>query len=234
MYLWKYTHKLKKTFCKKKNNLYCICFHDIGALKSPFSITEGEFEKIIVELKKYIVSVKDIRREEWNSQNKKVIISFDDGYESLINTAFPILQKYSIPFVAYITTDFLDNEGYLTKKELKTIANSTLCTIGSHMCSHKKTKEMSRYQVKQEWEESKSIIEKIISKDVQYAALPYGSFESCTYRSCLYALQAGYVAVATTVAESFEAGEKIYGRYVYQNDNNRIDNLLSFFNGNLS
>ena len=39
-------------------------------------------------------------------RRKRINISFDDGFEDIYTTAFPILKKYSIPFTIYLTTGF--------------------------------------------------------------------------------------------------------------------------------
>ncbi len=40
---------------------------------------------------------------------KKIVITFDDGYKDNIVNALPILKKYNCPAIIYVTTGFLDN-----------------------------------------------------------------------------------------------------------------------------
>ena len=66
--------------------------------------------------------------------------------------------------------------GYMTGEQIHELAqDQDICTIGSHMCSHRKTREMSDREIRKEWADSKSILEKITGKPVEHAALPYGS-----------------------------------------------------------
>lgn len=44
---------------------------------------------------------------------RKVNISFDDGFRDIYTNAFPIFKKYNIPFTIYLTTDFPDGEADL-------------------------------------------------------------------------------------------------------------------------
>lgn len=46
--------------------------------------------------------------------NKKfVCFTFDDGYIDIYRYAFPLFKKYNLPFAAYITTGFLDEEAIM-------------------------------------------------------------------------------------------------------------------------
>lgn len=45
--------------------------------------------------------------------SKLAAITFDGGYKSVIETAFPILEKNKIPFTVFISKDFADYKSYL-------------------------------------------------------------------------------------------------------------------------
>jgi len=44
---------------------------------------------------------------------KFVVFTFDDGYRDNFTVAYPILKKYSVPFIIYITTNFPDRKAIL-------------------------------------------------------------------------------------------------------------------------
>ena len=199
---------------KKLDLSSVLCFHDISDHSSNlYAIQPADFERLIELYQKSIRSFSDI------AVDHKIgtAISFDDGFSSTCEIAYPLLKQKSIPFIVYVTTGFIGCPGYMTEKQIRELAQDPeICTIGSHMCSHRKTREMSEQEIRKEWVDSKSILEKITGRPVEHAALPYGSVYSCTRKSIRIGFETGYRTVATTRAFPYFRGKTI-PRYVYQN-----------------
>ncbi len=105
---------------------------------------------------------------------RNILITFDDGLADLYTIAYPYLKKHNIPFTAFIATDFLDKEGYITTEQLKTLASDELVTIGAHGVTHTPLPKLSKEGQEYELRTSKEILEKIIDNDVTIFAYPYG------------------------------------------------------------
>lgn len=204
-----------KFFWEKQNVSSFCCFHDVAyENKGPFSIKKDKLLNFIQQYDGKFRSIDDVISEKKNG----IVLTFDDGYLSLYEMVYPVLRECGIPFVVYISTDFIGIPGYLTTKHVYELAqNNSRCVIGSHMCSHKKTREMNIEEIKREWIRSKEVLEEITGKEVRHAALPYGSILSCSRRSMDIALNSGYKTVATTRAIPYFGGE-IIPRFVYQNN----------------
>lgn len=69
--------------------------------------------------------------------DKSVIITFDDGYRSIYNTAWPILKKRQWPFTVFINSKPHDEQVplYMSWAQLQAIAAGG-ATIGNHTDSH--------------------------------------------------------------------------------------------------
>jgi len=65
----------------------------------------------------------------------KMVLTFDDGYTSVFNTAFPIMQKYGIKGTIYLNEGFVGLPGYLTLAQLHTLYNAGW-TIANHTPVH--------------------------------------------------------------------------------------------------
>ena len=81
-------------------------------LDSGLAVSCSSFENQMKALKEThkICSIDDfIYGLENNSQDFKVVVTFDDGYKDNLNYALPILEKLKIPASIYITTRFLNN-----------------------------------------------------------------------------------------------------------------------------
>lgn len=66
---------------------------------------------------------------------RPVVITFDDGYQSVYDHAFPIMRQYGFPGVNYIIAEALSGEGRMTRLELQEMAASGW-EVGSHSLSH--------------------------------------------------------------------------------------------------
>lgn len=69
--------------------------------------------------------------------DKTVIITFDDGYSSIVDHALPILQKHQFPFTVFISSQPHDQklEGYLTWQQLKQLQKYQ-ATLANHSYGH--------------------------------------------------------------------------------------------------
>jgi peptidoglycan/xylan/chitin deacetylase (PgdA/CDA1 family) len=57
------------------------------------------------------ISISDIPKRLLSNNNKKfAVFTFDDGYKDNFDIAYPILKKYNIPFIIYITTNFIEKK----------------------------------------------------------------------------------------------------------------------------
>ena len=209
-----------------QNKAFCLCFHDVSERDNSFATLPELFFSLISLVKKNIVSIENLKE---TTIGNPILLTFDDGFESMISTVSPFLASESIPFACYVTTDYINQEGYMSEKQLRELSQNPLCTIGSHMCTHSKTRQMSSEQVRDEWVKSKEILESITGKGVRHAALPYGSYLSCTEKSKRIALASGYSTIANTIATPFSKNNKEIYRYVYQKNVNRVEQLLNGF-----
>ena len=213
---WKeYLVQQTRFFWEKKCISSFLCFHNIcNEDLNIYSITEDNFISILQSFEGSFRNIGEV----CSLVSHGVVLSFDDGFCSTYEIAFPILRKYKIPFIVYVSTDYIGRPGYLSKEQVFEMSKeSQICEIGSHMCSHRKTREMTDEEIMCEWGESKLILESIIGKPVIHAALPYGSFASCSMKSIRIGLKVGYRTVATTHAIPYMKGNVI-PRFVYKNN----------------
>ena len=73
-------------------------------------VTESQFEEHMkyLSLNYDVVSIEELRIKN-ESGKPKIIITFDDGYKDNLKLAFPILKKYNLPAVIYLTTSLIDS-----------------------------------------------------------------------------------------------------------------------------
>ena len=91
------------------------CLHRVVADRSvcpsnrALEITPDFLEALIVKYQAdgfAFVSIDDLLGSNPVFPQKRVNISFDDGFRDIYHTAYPLFKKYRIPFTVYLTTDF--------------------------------------------------------------------------------------------------------------------------------
>ena len=101
-------------FCNKPGTMI-LCYHSINDLNNPKifnpNIVETEnFHKQMKFLRKHykVISLEYfVENHKKLTDNKNVIITFDDGYKDNFANAYPVLQKYKLPATLFLATDFV-------------------------------------------------------------------------------------------------------------------------------
>ena len=97
--------------------------------------------------KQQIQIIKDLNYEFYNPKffvedfdkpknEKKILITIDDGYKSFYDHAWPYLKKNKIPFILFISTEPVGKNGYMNWNEIKEIEKSEFGFIGHHSHTH--------------------------------------------------------------------------------------------------
>ena len=135
-----------------------------------------DFDKIIDFIKGKVISLDDlllkIDKKEFNG--RRYVVTFDDVPEDFYYNAFPRLVAANMPFTLYVTSDYIDAEGYLSRRQLCEIANSPLATIGAHTMSHPMLCGDS-IDIEKEVCVSREILEEMLNRKIRHFAYPYGS-----------------------------------------------------------
>ncbi len=119
--------------------------------------------------------------------NKSVLITFDDGYRSIFDNAFPLLKKYNYPFTVFVNTQPLEQklEQFMTWNELQAIIDYG-GAVANHSVSHphmipqnQDHSSRSKIKVNQlEIEKAERALSINLSKYYKVFAYPYGEFDN--------------------------------------------------------
>jgi peptidoglycan/xylan/chitin deacetylase (PgdA/CDA1 family) len=99
------------------SKLFIITYHRISdhttdsGYKNIISANVAQFTYQIKYISNHfkIIDLNDLYNLNVRSQENYAAVTFDDGYKDNIDTALPILLKYRIPAMFFITTNFIDN-----------------------------------------------------------------------------------------------------------------------------
>lgn len=164
-----------------------------------YSVKEADFAAQMGLLKKLGIPVvsldelveNDYKRKRWHRH--VALITFDDGYITDYETAFPLLKQYKFPATFFITIqNQLSEDRWAQWQEIAAIPGFSL---GSHTVSHPYLTEIPKEQMFRELSESKQIIEDKTGAEVKYLAPPYGRYNA---KIIAAAQELGYEALLTT------------------------------------
>ena len=131
------------------------------------NINADQFYDIRIE---ELIKILDFLKEK--SLEKKVFITFDDGFKSIIEAVEESLKR-DFYTIAYIVTDYINKDGFLNENEIKYI-NQIGCIIGSHTKSHANLKKSDKLNLDIELKESKETLSKIVNQEILDISIPYG------------------------------------------------------------
>ncbi|MDD2368546.1 MAG: poly-beta-1,6-N-acetyl-D-glucosamine N-deacetylase PgaB [Sulfuricurvum sp.] len=137
------------------NEFTILSYHEIAdkseTLDSTYAVSPSNFDQQmnwLIENGYHFVNINDIidyRKHGKALPNKAVLITFDDGYQSVYDNAYPVLKKHKIPFVIALvgswlngkkTVDFsgkmIARDKFLSQKEIRLMIHSGLAEVASH------------------------------------------------------------------------------------------------------
>lgn len=124
-----------------------------------------------------------------------VVITFDDGCETDLLVAAPILKAANFGATFYITPGFLGRRGYLSPAQLSELSRYANFDIGSHSLTHPYLTDLDDATLQKELSLSKQQIEQIIGTPVHHFSCPGGRWNP---RVAELAKSLGYKTVTTS------------------------------------
>ena len=95
--------------------------------------------KIIEENGIRFVNPKNFENEMKNNKNdRKILLTIDDGFSSFYQNAWPILKKKKIPFILFVSTREVGAFNYMTWEQIREIDKEDFVEIGNHSHTHEK------------------------------------------------------------------------------------------------
>ena len=71
-----------------------------------------------------------------NKNERKVLLTIDDGLMSFYKNAWPILREKKIPFILFVNTENVGTFNYMNWEQILELHNSDFVEIGNHSHSH--------------------------------------------------------------------------------------------------
>jgi peptidoglycan/xylan/chitin deacetylase (PgdA/CDA1 family) len=181
-----------------------LLYHRIGTLKDndPYIVSPQNFLAQMQALKSWgynsISASELVNAINYGAElpGRPVVITFDDGDETVYSEAFPIMEELGFKGVNYIVVNYIGGAGYMNVEQLKELAAAGWET-GSHSMTHTDL----TISDKVEWEMvySRYMLGKLLKVPVNTFAYPYGKANPDMYSVLKKNYQAGMgLGVSTT------------------------------------
>ncbi|MGZ9224846.1 MAG: polysaccharide deacetylase family protein [Anaerolineales bacterium] len=152
---------------------------------------------------------------------KPILLTFDDGSESVYINALPIMQKYNFTGTAYIVYNYVATRNYMNPEQIRGLYASGW-EIGSHSLSHADLTERSDRQM-DEIVDSRRKLQSLLGVPVLSFSYPFGAYDE---NSVHYAHYAGYIAAMGLAHEALQGGKNLF--YLYRQVVRGSDDLRTF------
>ncbi len=187
-----------------------LMYHELEMPGRPMARNEPGYMRYVVRLPDFRSQMELLQRRGWRGVSvgdtlgafaeKTVAITFDDGCESDLLYAAPILRDLNFSATFYITTGFLGKPGHLTQSQVRELSGLGF-ELGCHSMNHPYLTDLNDTDLHREVAEAKVQLEQILGKGVQHFSCPGGRYDG---RVADAALKAGYRTVATSrIARNF-------------------------------
>ena len=188
-----------------------LCYHRLGAGTSKMVVSPANFEAQMAWLVRNdyrVIRLQDLAlflAGDKPLPQRSVVITFDDGYESVHRHALPILRKYGLPATVFVYTDFLGGGDALTWAQLQDMQVSGLVDVQSHSKSHRNLVERQpgeaedryRANLDAEMRVPRDTLERRLAPlKVRHLAYPFGDANEAVMES---AARHGFELAATVV-----------------------------------
>jgi peptidoglycan/xylan/chitin deacetylase (PgdA/CDA1 family) len=123
-----------------------------------------------------------------------IALTFDDGCETDLITAAPLLHELGFQATFYLTVDFLGKCGFMSRQQARELGDAGF-EIGCHSMSHPYLTDLDADGLEREITYAKKQLEDIVGRAVNHFSCPGGRWDQ---RVVAVAKQAGYGSVATS------------------------------------
>jgi len=109
-------------------------------------------------------------------QDKRILITIDDGFRSFYDEAWPYLKKNKIPFILFVSTEPVGKFGYMNWDEIREIDQSEFGLIGHHSHTHEYLIDMEEEDFINDIETATKIFKEELGYSPSIFSYPFGEY----------------------------------------------------------
>ena len=160
-----------------------LAYHSLDPERFPskLAIRPELFRKQMLWIKQnrfQMIGLEACAKSDWSEGffERKVAITFDDGYSDNYRDAFPVLKDLGFAAAFFVTTEDVGKKGFMTWDMLREMAAVPGIEIGSHALEHKPLSDIPEKEAWISLVASKKILEEKLGREIRAISYPCGSF----------------------------------------------------------
>ena len=114
----------------------------------------------------------------YKKNERKVLLTIDDGLLSFYEKAWPILKEKKIPFILFVNTREVGSYNYMDWDQITELNNSDNVEIGNHSHSHEYLVEEKPSEIKDDIEKSIKIFKERLGENSIFFSYPFGEYSN--------------------------------------------------------
>lgn len=181
-----------------------LMYHELELPGRPLVQSEPGYVRYILSNMAFRSQIKWLKENGWQGLSvseallfppeKAITITFDDGCETDLIAAAPVLQEAGFEATFYVSAGFLDKPGYLSTTQLRELHNIGF-EIGCHSMTHAYLNDLSPQELQVEMVDAKQKLQDITGGRIEHFSCPGGRYDQ---RTLAVAKQAGYRSLANS------------------------------------
>ncbi len=193
-----------------------LMYHELELAGRKLCQSEPGYVRYILPLEVFRSQMAWMKNSGWRGLNvgeairypaePSICITFDDGCETDLIAAAPVLRELGFNATFYLTAGFLGVPGYLNASQVREL-DAQGFQIGCHSMTHPYLSDLPEPELKREIVDAKLQIETIVGHAIDHFSCPGGRYDQ---RTLQMARQAGF---ATVVNSQFHANSSSTSRY---------------------
>jgi peptidoglycan/xylan/chitin deacetylase (PgdA/CDA1 family) len=185
-----------------------LMYHELEVQGRPLCQSEQGYVRYILSRESFRSQMNWVKRNGWRGlsvsealnypSGNSVAITFDDGCETDLIAAAPILKENGLNATFYVTAGFIGNPGHLSSAQLQQL-HAFGFEIGCHSMTHAYLDDLDRSGLRREIRDAGKKLEDMIGGKIEHFSCPGGRYDDRTQD---VAREAGYRSLATSRAHA--------------------------------
>ncbi len=197
-----------------------LMFHDISEQRAPISFPVAVFQRAMARLHSNdfrtltLLEVAACLQRGAPFPDRSFAITFDDGYRTVYDQAFPVLRRYGMTATVFVTPGAtkpadsaerlpaLEGRTMLSWHQIREMRDAGM-DIGAHTCTHPRLTELPTERVRAEILGARTIIQEMLGQPVACFAYPFGRYDArirdlaMRHFSCALSDKLGFVTASS-------------------------------------
>jgi peptidoglycan/xylan/chitin deacetylase (PgdA/CDA1 family) len=191
-------------FAMPKRDIVFLMYHELALAGRPMCQDEPGYSRYVLTDDEFRTQMEFLKQRGWAGlsvgqalaypERRSICVTFDDGCETDLLAAAPILRQAGHMATFFVTTGKLGTACYLSPPQVREL-RAIGFEIGCHSMTHAYLPDLDAKGLQREICDAKSHLEQIVGASIEHFSCPGGRFDD---RVLLMARRAGYRTVSTS------------------------------------